>query len=92
MTSFLQQKDRSLKNSGILDGPEKIQKFLDKKPESTINDILSELNLIKYSYCFQEMNFDEFKELNDSDLKDLGISLIGPRRKLSSKIANLKSN
>ena len=90
--SFLQHKKRGQKNSGILDGPKKIQKLFDKKPESTINDILSDLNLIKYSYCFQEMNFDEFKELSDSDLKDLGISLIGPRRKLSSKIAKLKSD
>ena len=90
--SFLQHKKRGQKNSGILDGPEKIKKNFDKKPESTINDILSETNLIKYSYCFQEMNFDEFKELSDSDLKDLGISLIGPRRKLSSKIAKLKSD
>ena len=62
-----------------------------QKPVSGIDDILKDLNLSKYSTCFQTLNFEEFKDLTDNDLKDLGISLIGPRRKLSSKIASLNS-
>ena len=77
-------------NPGILDGPASINKLLEQKPAaSTIDDILKNLNLIKYSYCFQNINLEEFKQLSDKDLKDLGISLIGPRRKLSSAIASL---
>ena len=62
-----------------------------QKPVNGIDDILKDLNLSKYSTCFQTLNFEEFKDLTDNDLKDLGISLIGPRRKLSSRIASLNS-
>jgi hypothetical protein len=62
-----------------------------QKTVSGIDDILKDLNLSKYSTCFQTLNFEEFKDLTDNDLKDLGISLIGPRRKLSSRIASLNS-
>ena len=64
---------------------------LNQKTVSGIDDILKNLNLSKYSTCFQTLNFEEFKDLTDNDLKDLGISLIGPRRKLSSRIASLNS-
>ena len=75
---------------GILDGPEKANKLsLSQKKVAEIDVVLKDLNLTKYSPCFQAMNFEEFKKLTDNDLKDLGVSLIGPRRKLSSKIASL---
>ena len=65
---------------------------LNQKTVSGIDDILKDLNLSKYSSCFKAINFEEFKDLTDNDLKDLGISLIGPRRKLSSRIASLNSS
>ena len=90
LSNFFREKNLSPANPGILDGPATINKLLEQKPAtSTIDDILKNLNLIKYSYCFQNINLEEFKQLSDKDLKDLGISLIGPRRKLSSAIASL---
>ena len=89
LINFLHEKKNS-KISEISNGPEKAKELMDKNSASTINAILLDLNLMKYSHCFHNINFQEFKELSDGDLKNLGISLIGPRRKLSSKIDSLK--
>lgn len=56
-----------------------------KNPKNVI-EILEELKLTKYRNNFHGIEFERFLELTDEDLKDLGISLIGPRRKLTSLI------
>ena len=51
--------------------------------------VLKDLQLEKYKENFENVTYDKFKELTDSDLKDLGISLLGPRRKLTQAIDQL---
>ena len=53
-----------------------------KNPKNVI-EILEELKLTKYQNNFHGIEFERFLKLTDEDLKDLGISLIGPRRKLT---------
>ena len=59
-----------------------------KNPKNNVTDILEELKLTKYQKHFHGIEFEKFLKLTDEDLKDLGISLIGPRRKLTSLIEN----
>ena len=59
------------------------------KQKHDINSVLEELQLEKYKGNFENVTYDKFKELTDSDLKDLGISLLGPRRKLTQAIEQL---
>ena len=75
---------QKLTSPGIHLGP-----FLMKKTSKSIHSVLAELNLEKYQANFANLTFEDFKKLTESDLKDLGISLIGPRRKISSAIGNL---
>lgn len=57
---------------------------------SKIEVILHQLNLKKYSNHFENMDFDAFMHLSEEDLRALGISLVGPRRKLISAISKLQ--
>ena len=59
-----------------------------KTPKNNVTEILEELKLTKYQKHFHGIEFEKFLKLTDEDLKDLGISLIGPRRKLTSLIEN----
>ena len=65
------------------------QQNINNKPKNDINSVLEDLQLEKYKENFENVTYDKFKELTDSDLKDLGISLLGPRRKLTQAIEQL---
>ena len=75
----------------IMQGPELTKNLVKEQIEAplSIETILNELNLTKYSSHFQDMKMETFKNLKEEDLKGLGISLIGPRRKISSAIAKM---
>eukprot|EP00117_Sycon_ciliatum_P019387 scpid39297/ scgid2843/ Ankyrin repeat and SAM domain-containing protein 3 len=55
----------------------------------TIEEFLSALGLSKYLPLFEEqdVNMHAFLTLTDDDLKEIGLKLFGPRRKITSAIA-----
>lgn len=59
-----------------------------------ISDFLQDLKLEKYLQVFveQEVDFETLLTLNDADLKEIGINLFGPRRKISAAVASWKEN
>uniref|UniRef100_A0A8D9E6C1 Protein bicaudal C homolog 1 n=2 Tax=Cacopsylla melanoneura TaxID=428564 RepID=A0A8D9E6C1_9HEMI len=54
--------------------------------------LLHELNLDKYYPVLrtQQIGLNEFSRMNEQDLKDAGITLLGPRRKMYLAICKLK--
>ncbi|KAM7315566.1 ankyrin repeat and SAM domain-containing protein 3 isoform X1 [Ixodes scapularis] len=56
---------------------------------SSLGDLLDHLGLSKYHPVFQEQGIDlrTFLTFGDSELKEAGIKLVGPRRKMSVAIA-----
>ncbi|KAJ7371177.1 Ankyrin repeat and SAM domain-containing protein 3 [Desmophyllum pertusum] len=64
--------------------------ILPTKP--TIASFLEELKLTKYISTFndQDVDFGTLLTLNDGDLKEVGISLFGPRRKILSALSRWK--
>lgn len=63
------------------------------KPE-TLTELLLQLGLLKYQTIFEEQDVDlqVFLSLTDNDLKEIGIKLFGPRRKMTSAIARWHSD
>ncbi|XP_014784896.1 ankyrin repeat and SAM domain-containing protein 3 isoform X1 [Octopus bimaculoides] len=63
------------------------------KPQ-TLVELLQQLGLLKYLPVFEEQDVDlqVFLSLTDNDLKEIGIKLFGPRRKMASAIARWHSN
>ncbi|XP_076818745.1 protein bicaudal C homolog 1-A-like [Clavelina lepadiformis] len=59
-----------------------------------LHDLLSHLNLEKYSEVFskQEVDLQTFLTLTESDLTELGIKVFGPKRKILLAIEELKKN
>src|SRR5262249_39585830 len=57
-----------------------------------IADWLQKLGLGQYAHCFAEndINFAILPDLTDQDLKELGVSSLGNRRRLLRAIAQLK--
>lgn len=64
--------------------------ILPKKP--TISSFLQDLKLTKYISMFEEqdVDFDTLLTLTESDLKEIGISLFGPRRKILTALSRWK--
>ncbi|XP_064651001.1 ankyrin repeat and SAM domain-containing protein 3-like [Lineus longissimus] len=60
----------------------------------TLDDLLTQLGLTKYIPLFQEQDVDlqVFMSLTDNDLKEVGVKLFGPRRKMTNAIARWHSN
>ena len=58
----------------------------------TVASFLQELNLTKYLSIFEEqdVDFSTLLTLTDNDLKEVGITLFGPRRKISTAISRWK--
>ncbi|KAF6211110.1 hypothetical protein GE061_014224 [Apolygus lucorum] len=56
----------------------------------TIRDVLEEIGLGKYSSLFENVTSEELLLMDDSDLKELGMKLLGPRKKLTLTIEKLK--
>ncbi|XP_052258661.1 ankyrin repeat and SAM domain-containing protein 3-like [Dreissena polymorpha] len=66
--------------------------FMEKMSDCTPNDLgalLEGLGLSKYLTTFEEQDVDlqVFLSLNDNDLKEIGIKLFGPRKKMMNAIA-----
>ena len=67
----------------------KIKGFQGSGSAKSLTSFLTEAGVDKYSPLFEErgVTFDQLLSFTDKDLKDLGVTLLGPRRKLSSAIA-----
>ena len=63
------------------------------KPKMDLPTLLTSLGLQKYISVFEESEVDlpVFLTLTDSDLRECGITLFGPRRKMTSAIARYHS-
>ncbi|GFR86517.1 ankyrin repeat and SAM domain-containing protein 3 [Elysia marginata] len=59
-----------------------------------LKDMLGQLGLLKYLDKFEEQDVDlqVFLSLTDNDLKELGIKLFGPRKKMTNAIARWHSS
>ncbi|RUS86667.1 hypothetical protein EGW08_005541 [Elysia chlorotica] len=59
-----------------------------------LKDMLNQLGLLKYLDKFEEQDVDlqVFLSLTDNDLKELGIKLFGPRKKMTNAIARWHSS
>lgn len=64
------------------------------KVEADIADVLNRLDLSKYVPVFQqqEVDFQTFLTLTEPDLKELGISTFGPRKKILLAIKDLNKD
>ena len=87
----------------ILAGPADVEGRLAKKnvqtaeaatvvppPSLSVTEFLKQADVEKYSALFEErkiVTMEELLRLTDEDLKDMGLKLMGPRRKLTSAIA-----
>lgn len=94
-----------MKNSGgqstfpsSLEGPARVdllltQRKMEKRENMTLARFLNEIGLDKYHQVFvdQEIDFQVLLTLTDSELKQVGISLLGPRRKITGAIARWKN-
>jgi len=74
----------------------KINKFQMHQPTAdgfcSIKEILDSIGLAKYEAVFieQDIDFQVFLTLSETDLKEIGINLFGPRRKLANCIARIQ--
>lgn len=64
------------------------------KVEPDISDVLTRLGLSKYMQVFQqqEVDYQTFLTLTESDLKELGITTFGPRKKILIAIKDLNGD
>ncbi|CAH1795911.1 unnamed protein product [Owenia fusiformis] len=95
-------KDDSNKNNGKQSSKTtKYRECILKEQESLLRDrprdlagLLEELGLSKYLVTFEEQDVDlqVFLTLTDTDLKEVGIKLFGPRKKMNNAIARWHSN
>ena len=81
-----------------LDGPAKAELLLQQQrlAESqnlSLTQLLKQIGLEKYDDVFKENEIDLplFLTLTDSELKEIGITLLGPRRKMTAAISRLKN-
>ena len=85
-------KEFTQKHARVWEGPVQVEKMMQQRKSIIPFDldlILNELHLEKYKDRFENVPLDKFMTLTDEDLKDLGISLLGPRRKLTRAIEHL---
>ena len=83
----------------VLAGPATVEGRLSKKnvldtrhagTGLSVTEFLKQADVEKYSALFDErqiVTMDELLRLTDDDLKEMGLTLMGPRRKLTSAIA-----
>jgi ankyrin repeat protein len=92
---FVKAKKATKVCPGVWDGPAQAEQLMSmkKKPTAFPHDLptlLRDLKLDKYQENFQNVTLEIFLEMSDDDLKTLGISLLGPRRKLTAAIEQLR--
>ncbi|XP_071498180.1 ankyrin repeat and SAM domain-containing protein 3-like [Diadema antillarum] len=75
------------------EGSEVMEEKVTSYPFTDLAGLLGSLGLTKYLHIFEEQEIDlrVFLTLTDSDLKEVGIRLMGPRRKLTNAIARWHS-
>ncbi len=73
---------------GVWDGPQRAALLLEQ--QRSVSNVLTKLDLAKYQEHFSDMSFEEFLQLGDDDLKQRGITLLGPRRKITAAVEKLK--
>ena len=59
-------------------------------PPLSVSDFLKQADVEKYSALFEErqiVTMEKLLRLTDDDLKEMGLTLMGPRRKLTSAIS-----
>lgn len=58
---------------------------------SSLPDLLHQLNLEHYQTCFQEeeVDLDTFLTMTEADLKEVGVTTLGARRKLQIAISGV---
>ena len=74
---------------GVLDTSRSAAEAGSSQPLS-VSEFLRQADVEKYSGLFEERQIDTLDELlrlTDRDLKEMGLTLMGPRRKLTSAIA-----
>lgn len=81
-----------------LDGPAKAELMmqqlrLGESQTQSLTQLLRQLGLEKYDKVFKENEIDLplFTTLTDAELKEVGITLLGPRRKLTAAISRLNN-
>ena len=84
------QKVNSFDNENNRSVPVQTNGIMPNKP--TVASFLQELKLTKYIPMFdqQDVDFGTLLTLTDSDLKEIGISLLGPRRKIQTALSRWK--
>ena len=103
ISRYLSKMSRSAASlPSILAGPADVEGRLSKKnvqrtgeatvpsPSLSVTEFLKQADVEKYSALFEErkiVTMEELLRLTDNDLKDIGLKLMGPRRKLTSAIA-----
>jgi serine/threonine protein kinase/uncharacterized protein YjiS (DUF1127 family) len=78
----------SIKSGGGLGRASEMTRGLDASASAALVQLLQEIGLNKYARLFlrQEVDVDSLLQLSDRDLKDMGLSAIGARRKLIAAI------
>lgn len=61
---------------------------------TSLGEALEALSLTKYLGMFEEQDIDlpVFLSLSDDDLKEIGLTLLGPRRKITTYLARLRAH
>lgn len=81
-----------INGNGII-SPSRSRASFPQTPEyPMIADFLQDIKLDKFLQVFieQEVDFETLLTLNDADLKEIGVDKFGPRRKISTAVANWK--
>ncbi|KAK0057539.1 ankyrin repeat and SAM domain-containing protein 3 [Biomphalaria pfeifferi] len=78
--------------SGMLQWPD--ERGVNQDSPKDLTEMMSQLGLTKYMDKFEEQDVDlqVFLSLTDNDLKEIGIKLFGPRKKMTNAIARWHSN
>jgi len=76
----------------VLTGAAQTELLLQRGREPSLSQLLRRLGLEKYTDVFQrnEIDFQLFLTMTDKELKEVGIELLGPRRKLTAAITRLR--
>jgi len=90
---------KKLPRTGTLPGestqlPKPTVEILQYSGPQTLSGALSEIGMSKYESLFkaQDVDLHVFLTLNDHDLKEIGVKLFGPRRKMTTAIARINGN
>lgn len=93
--NLLNQLSLVKKNGNCVNKPSSTQvPSLPISSSSDLKSFLERIGLTKYSHVFEEqdVDFPIFLTLSDEDLQEIGIKLLGPRKKICSAISRWQNN